>query len=427
MSDERPQRPANDDREAWKAYWAANGMAWRTEPEVDEARRRFLAERRSIKPDIAQGSYPFRDANGGVELDRADVEWLLATHDDGRGPVRWEEEKDKANEDQRWGPDLRGADLRDADLLGLPLVGLRGGLTLREWIDATPAQREQAPVDLAGADLRFAQLAGANLRGARLTRANLFTSRLAGASLGDAHLEGADLRRTTFDKKTDLSGVSLASEHRFWRSDRRQSPSGAASLGDILWGDADLTFVRWGPVQQLGDEREARRARDGAGKRKGRRSRLVEFEAAVRANRQLATRLRDQGMNDDADRFAYRAQFLQRQVLRRHGRWVRYGGSVLLDVISGYGYRPMRSVAAYIVIIGLFAGAYLINAQFAAPHLRWDEALVLSISSFHGRGFFTTGISLGDTLARLAAAEAIIGLLVEITFIATFTQRFFAR
>jgi hypothetical protein len=28
---------------------------------------------------------------------------------------------------------------------------------------------------------------------------------------------------------------------------------------------------------------------------------------------------------------------------------------------------------------------------------------------------------------RLAAGEAIIGLLIEITFIATFTQRFFAR
>jgi hypothetical protein len=52
---------------------------------------------------------------------------------------------------------------------------------------------------------------------------------------------------------------------------------------------------------------------------------------------------------------------------------------------------------------------------------------VLSISSFHGREFFTTGISLGDNLARLAAGEAIVGLLIEITFIATFTQRVFAR
>jgi hypothetical protein len=132
-------------------------------------------------------------------------------------------------------------------------------------------------------------------------------------------------------------------------------------------------------------------------------------------------------MNDDADRYAYRAQVLQRRVNRLQQQPLRYSGSMLLDLISGYGYKPMRSVMAYILIICLLAGAYLLNAQFAAPHLSWDEALVLSISSFHGRGFFTSGINLGDTLARLAAGEAVIGLLIEITFIATFTQRFFAR
>jgi hypothetical protein len=35
--------------------------------------------------------------------------------------------------------------------------------------------------------------------------------------------------------------------------------------------------------------------------------------------------------------------------------------------------------------------------------------------------------SLGDPVAIIAAAEAIIGLLIEISFIATFTQRFFGR
>jgi hypothetical protein len=118
---------------------------------------------------------------------------------------------------------------------------------------------------------------------------------------------------------------------------------------------------------------------------------------------------------------------LQRRVLRQRRRWLRYLGSCLLDLVAGYGYTPLRSFLAYILIICAFAGLYLLNAQFAAPRLSWDEALVLSISSFHGRGFFSSGISLGDTLARLAAGEAIIGLLIEITFIATFTQRFFAR
>ena len=52
---------------------------------------------------------------------------------------------------------------------------------------------------------------------------------------------------------------------------------------------------------------------------------------------------------------------------------------------------------------------------------------MLSIGSFHGRGFFQPVQSLGDPVVIIAAVEAIIGLLIEITFIATFTQRFFAR
>jgi hypothetical protein len=214
---------------------------------------------------------------------------------------------------------------------------------------------------------------------------------------------------------------------------------------DARWGGVVLSVVDWTQTRpgllrtriealELGDDRLARERMYAAVTDKGVEQKPKTSEAwlrgyknAVRANRQLATVLHAQGLNEDADRFAYRAQKLQRQVLRRQGRWGAAPGFWLLDILAGYGYKPMRAFIAYLVVICLFAGAYLLNAQFAMLHLRWDEALVLSISSFHGRGFFTSGVSLGDTLARLAAGEAIIGLLIEITFIATFTQRFFAR
>jgi hypothetical protein len=61
------------------------------------------------------------------------------------------------------------------------------------------------------------------------------------------------------------------------------------------------------------------------------------------------------------------------------------------------------------------------SLQALAP----NEALILSVSSFHGRGFFQPLKSLGDPVAGLASIEAVIGLLIEISFIATFTQRFF--
>src|SRR5262249_41218671 len=121
---------------------------------------------------------------------------------------------------------------------------------------------------------------------------------------------------------------------------------------------------------------------------------------AVRAYRQLASALRTQGFNEVADRFAYRAHVLQRQVLRRRRRYLRFAGSLLLDLISGYGYRPLRAFITYALVILGFTALYLVNSQFFAPHLSWNEALVLSVSSFHGRGFFNPYIALGDTYAQ---------------------------
>jgi len=56
-----------------------------------------------------------------------------------------------------------------------------------------------------------------------------------------------------------------------------------------------------------------------------------------------------------------------------------------------------------------------------------DGALVFSLTSFHGRGFFPGGLRLEDVITKLAAFEAAIGLLIEVSFIATFTQRFFGK
>jgi hypothetical protein len=65
--------PANDDKEGWEVYRKAQGQPWRTEPEIDAERQTYLAEQRSIKHDVKQGIYPFKD----IKLSRADVEWLL--------------------------------------------------------------------------------------------------------------------------------------------------------------------------------------------------------------------------------------------------------------------------------------------------------------------------------------------------------------
>ncbi len=189
-------------------------------------------------------------------------------------------------------------------------------------------------------------------------------------------------------------------------------------------GSVDLTQIDWSRVLTLGDEVDV-----------GRRSWAGAHEAVVRAYRQLAAQLRAQGMNDVADRFLYRAQQRQRRVLlrqRKPGSWL---FSWVLALLAGYGYRPGRTVFWYLATIAAFTFMYMqvtlgwipfgLPAPSALAPLPWYEALILSVSSFHGRGFFQPLQSLGDPVAALAAIEAVIGLFIEISFIATFTQRYF--
>ena len=98
--------------------------------------------------------------------------------------------------------------------------------------------------------------------------------------------------------------------------------------------------------------------------------------------------------------------------------------SFFFGLLAGYGYRPGRTIIWYLTVILVFTIA---NTFFG--HLPFfPDALVFSIMSFHGRGFFpnlNAEVSLHNSLVMLAAFEAVVGLLIEISFIATITQRFF--
>jgi hypothetical protein len=419
--DDGSNRQGPEGFETWNGYWTAQGMPWRTEPEIDEERKVYLGARRAIKPKVAQGIYPFR----GIEpkLGRADIEWLLATHETGGmvGPIDWSRKRQRA----RSGVDLRGADLRALDLSGLPLARMQGGLTGPEYDHATLAEMDAAAVHMSGTILRYAHLEEAALTHARLD----------GAQLASAHLESADLYGVHLAASipADLTGVHFNKDTKLDRATFVNSAGIGPRLAGVQWNNVSLAQTDWSALRQLDDEVIAWSAK-GLGHRGGDRQ-LHAYQRAVQAYRQLATALRGQGLSEDADRVFYRAQYLQRRVLQRERRYLAAIGSWLLDLISGYGYKPVRSVVTYLLVILSFAAAYFALTNFAltpflpshSSPLAWYEAIVLSVSSFHGRGLFPSGLSLGDPIAVLAAFEAIIGLLIEITFIATFTQRFFAR
>ncbi|HEU5378017.1 MAG TPA: pentapeptide repeat-containing protein [Ktedonobacteraceae bacterium] len=370
------------------------------------------------------------------------------------------------------GVTFKGAHLEGALLHGTYLNGvqLQGAFLTRanlseahlDFADLSEAHLENAflqkaslekanlnQANLARANLTEAHLAGASLVKAHLEesvfagthckdaifteaflqRADLTHTKFASAHLGNAHLEGAYLSETQFDGAY-LRGVFFDRETQLINIAFGDERVGVASLSDVRWGDTSLAVVDWPSIRKLGDE-----IRANGYKNKRDPEYLRHYRRAVRANRQLAVALQAQGLNEDAMLFAYRAQVLQKRVwlsrmaqqnIRLRQRAPLFGAwlfSWFLFLIAGYGYKVWRSFFAYLLVIGTFVAIYL----RLDPHLAWYEALVVSMTAFHGRGFSPSTFSPGDPLSIAAAIEAFVGLIIEVTFIATLTQRFFNR
>jgi len=273
---------------------------------------------------------------------------------------------------------LNGAHLERAILSGAHLEGITlNGAHMEGAILSEAHLERSSPIE--------AHLEGADLNKTHLEGADLIEAHLEGTDLSYAHLEGATLALAFFNNATRLEGVTLGSKNH-----------GFATLVDVSWGDVNLAVVNWSQVKMIGDEYIARLAKD-EGKVKDMVTRLGEYEASVRAIRQLAVTLRGQGLNEDAARFAYRAQVLQKSVfwfkmlqpriqlkqrLRALGSWL---FSWFLFLIAGYGYRPGRSFVAYLLAIGVFSVIYFaLGATTVGPHhLKWYEAIVVSMTAFH--------------------------------------------
>ena len=412
--------------EEWRQHWRSQGQPWRTEPEIDAKRQEELSKRRDIVPDFEKGIYPFK----GMKLSRADVEWLLATHEDKLEPSDWEY-------DRYAGLDLRGADLRQVDLHGLPLARLYGGLRWEQWDAATVAQRDAAGIHLEGANLREAHLEGAHLKNAHLGRANLTFVHLEYANLRDAHLEGADLSRAHLEgtrfRETNLAGADLRLAYfdhatGFNNVILGDEQHGFVLLADVHWGEVNLSLVDWKLVTILGEENRIKQNSATGGKVKQSGDLLKKYHEAVRANRQLSVVLPEsRTKRRGSARFAYRAQILQRKVLWKQHSFGKWLFSALLALLAGYGYRMWRILVVYLLVVLLCALAYFVLGLYYEPHLSLLEAVLTSITAFHGRVFSEPFLQPGDPQLWITAFEAIAGLIIESVFIAMLTQKFFGK
>jgi hypothetical protein len=346
---------------------------------------------------------------------------------------RWAAETDHG---ERKGPfdkqpgEMYGVALTGADVSWLVERSGFSGLTGVPNLHLEGADISRAHLE--GALLSHAHLEGATSFRAHLEESNLSSARLEEAKLFEAHLERANLRNAYLEKAilsyANLEGTDLLNAWMDKATALNSAKLDRAFLDQLSFDGVNLAVVKRDSVKTLGEEVRAHTSKDDNGKRKDQRTRLDDYEAAVRAHLQLAAAMRSQGMGDQADRFSYRAQVLQRGVLRYRRRFGAALGSWFLDRISGYGYRPMRAIITYLLVVGAFALTYYLLGNNVNPPLDPLGSVVFSITSFHGRGFAPgENVLPNNPVTVIAAIEAIVGLLIEITFIATFTQRFFAR
>lgn len=356
------------------------------------------------------------------------------------------------------GADLVGANLAGANLNAVDLsegklaaVGLTGAFLFGANLskaDANFADLSHANLsdaNLSGANLSLANLTDANLTGVDLNEANLslanlngtllFGSDLSHTTLSGANLTGANLsgiRGYTRYLPASLAGVNLTAacmdaSTLLGTVDSRVSIDGSTRLLDVVWNGVSLAAVQWARAPRLGDELDIKAATT-------RQERIAAYTNAVRAYRGLVKALHAQGLTAVALHYRTRQFQLERRSLLLQRK---FGGlllSLLLNMVSGYGDRPGRAFACYVATISIFTCVYYAITNTIrgilltqSPRLKWYEALVFSISSFHGRGFFPQTIHLGDAVAIAAAVEAVVGLFIELVFIATFTQRFFTQ
>lgn len=199
-------QPETDDHAAWSEYWHAIGQPWRTEPLISSERQAELEERRKVRPKAAARRFPF----SGMRLSRADVEWLLATHQSGRKPI----DPDDLSQRRRHGIDLRMADVSGVDLSGLSLIHLWGAadrsfLSSRREHAARMRSTRLVGADLRGATLCWVDFIGANLTGADLREADIRTANFSDAILVGAKLEGSYPWLGVKFIRADLSGAHL--------------------------------------------------------------------------------------------------------------------------------------------------------------------------------------------------------------------------
>ncbi len=189
---------------------------------------------------------------------------------------------------------------------------------------------------LSSADLKHASLIGADLSGADLSRAYLQHAHMYGTNLKGANLFKANLQKANL-RAADLRDCNL--------------------LGTFLEG-TKLENVKWNDNYILINEREA----DEALRNGDPNTALMKYREAEEIYRSIKLCHRTQGHSKEESPFFYREMVVHRKQMP-YFSWHRLW-SKLVDLISGYGEKPVnviRTMLFLIICCAILFGIFGVN------------------------------------------------------------------
>jgi uncharacterized protein YjbI with pentapeptide repeats len=246
-------------------------------------------------------------------------------------------------------------------------------------------------------------------------RADFTGSTLERVSFADAIIAGIRLSGVRFSYQASLQGARLFTA-------KVGSEERPPLLGDVRWNGAQITGVAdWDYAKhpRLGEDPAERSIVSMLGESDPLTEPAYRLDAAIRAYRQVSVLLEEQGMNEIAWEFDYRAAELSR---RKQGIAAKFA-SWLLQVTTGYGHRFWRVLITYAAAVTLFGVIY-----GASGMTSWAKAFPASVLAFHGRGIVSSSLRFTGTPGLVVpAVEAVVGLFVEAAVVAVVIRRMFPR
>lgn len=232
-----------------------------------------------------------------------------------------------------------------------------------------------AGFNLKRADLRRACLIGADLRHADLSHADLSLAHMYGADLKNANLFKANLGSANM-KNTDLRNANL--------------------LAAVLDGTR-IENVQWDDGHILINEREAEKA----GRAGDREAAMEKYKEAEEIYRNIKLACRMIGHSKDQSPFFYREMVVHRKQMPLFS--IQRLAHKLMDLVTGYGEKPLNVLAASLFVVmvsAVFYGIFGVLYQgdpLSFQHHDMSLAAVMGNLIYFSSVVFTT-IGFGDIL-----------------------------